>query len=200
MTLSRLWLPVVSLSIALSIALWTATVNAEDPKPAEKPADKPAAAAEPELTQEELEKRFEETLSGSEMIGSFTLTGAPSDQPLKEDKYTINKVKKLNNGYWLFDATIQYGGNNTRIPISLPVKWAGDTPVITVTNVLVPGMGTFSARVLIYKDQYAGTWSGGDHGGHMIGRIVKIGAEDSTAKSDEKKVSQKDEAKPGVTK
>ncbi|MBL9122701.1 MAG: hypothetical protein JNG90_03650 [Planctomycetaceae bacterium] len=185
MTLARL---VLMLGL-LTVAGWTSVAYSEDPQPA-TPAEQPAA--EPELTQEELEKRFEETLSGSQMIGSFTLTGGPADQPLKEDKYTINKVKKLKNGYWLFDATIQYGGNNTRIPITLPVKWAGDTPVITVTNVLVPGMGTFSARVLVYKDQYAGTWSGGDHGGHMIGRIVKLGAEESTAKSEEKKVSQKE--------
>lgn len=185
MTLARL---VLMLGL-LTFAGRTSVAYSEDPQPA-TPAEQPAA--EPELTQEELEKRFEETLSGSQMIGSFTLTGGPADQPLKEDKYTINKVKKLKNGYWLFDATIQYGGNNTRIPITLPVKWAGDTPVITVTNVLVPGMGTFSARVLVYKDQYAGTWSGGDHGGHMIGRIVKLGAEESTAQSEEKKVSQKE--------
>jgi len=182
-----LWL--VALVATLGIA---GNASAEDPKPA-TPAAPGAAVAEPELSQEELEKRFEELLSGSEMIGVFTATGQPTDKPINEDKYTINKVKKLNNGYWLFDATIQYGGNNTRIPISLPVKWAGDTPVITVTNVLVPGMGTFSARVLFYKDQYAGTWTGGNHGGHMYGRVVKIGSEKST--KSEEKTAAKEESK-----
>lgn len=156
-----------------------------------------AATAEEVPSQEELDKRFEETMSGVEMIGSFTVAGAPADQPLSEDKYTINKVKKLDNGLWLFDATIQYGGNNTRIPISLPVKWAGDTPVITVNNVLVPGMGNFNARVLIYKDQYAGTWSGGDHGGIMFGRIAKIGAEEKQA---DEKVSRQTPADPAAVK
>ena len=33
--------------------------------------------------------------------------------------------------------------------------------------------GKFTCRVLVYRDQYAGTWSGGDHGGHLFGRVVK---------------------------
>jgi hypothetical protein len=32
--------------------------------------------------------------------------------------------------------------------------------------------------VLIFGDQYAGTWSGGDHGGHLFGRIEKTPPED----------------------
>jgi hypothetical protein len=199
MTMDRPLLPVVlSLTVMFASALFASTAIADEPKPT-IPEQAPAATADEIPSQEELDKRLEETLSGVEMIGSFTVTGAPNDKPLNEDKYTINKVKKLNNGLWLFDATIQYGGNNTRIPISLPVKWAGDTPVITVNNVLVPGMGNFNARVLIYKDQYAGTWSGGDHGGHMFGRIVKIGAESAEKMADEK-VSQQKPAAPSVTK
>ena len=41
----------------------------------------------------------------------------------------------------------------------------------TLDDVMVPGFGTFTCRVMIDGDQYAGTWSGGDHGGHMFGRI-----------------------------
>lgn len=185
---------VTCLAVALSISV----ARGEEPK-TDAPATPPGATAEPELSQEELEKQFEETLTNCQMIGSFTLAGGPTDKPLNEDKYTINKVKKLKNGLWMFDSTIQYGGNNTRIPITLPVKWASDTPVITVTNILVPGMGTFSARVLVFKDQYAGTWSGGDHGGQMFGRIVKLGAEE-TADSNEKKISQQETAPPAAVK
>jgi hypothetical protein len=55
----------------------------------------------------------------------------------------------------------------------VPVKWAGDTPVISVTNFKVPTMGTYTARVMIYADHYAGTWDAGDHGGHMWGRVER---------------------------
>jgi len=34
-------------------------------------------------------------------------------------------------------------------------------------------MGTFTARVVLYRDQYAGTWSGEKSGGQMFGKIVK---------------------------
>jgi hypothetical protein len=50
-------------------------------------------------------------------------------------------------------------------------------PVISVTNVAFPGLGTYSARVVIYGDGYAGTWNGRDHGGQMFGRIVQKDAE-----------------------
>ncbi len=55
----------------------------------------------------------------------------------------------------------------------MQVKWAGDTPVITLDNVGMPGGGnSYSARVLIYDKTYAGTWSGGDHVGLLNGVIT----------------------------
>jgi len=121
---------------------------------------------------DELEKQFEEKLSGAVLVGSFNRADQP-DEPLREDRYTIDRVKKLQNEYWLFEARIQYEGRNLKVPMPLLVRWAGDTPVITVDQVLVPGLGVFTARVLIFDDQYAGTWSAGDHGGQMFGRIVR---------------------------
>lgn len=34
-------------------------------------------------------------------------------------------------------------------------------------------MGTYTARVVVYCGQYAGTWSGRNGGGKLFGRIVK---------------------------
>ena len=48
--------------------------------------------------------------------------------------------------------------------------------MIQVTDLVVPTLGTFSARVLIHGDQYAGTWSGKDHGGQMYGHIARAAA------------------------
>jgi hypothetical protein len=56
----------------------------------------------------------------------------------------------------------------------LPVKWAGDKPVIAMDNVKIIGLGTFSAHVVIDGKRYAGTWQHGKVGGHLYGAIVTI--------------------------
>jgi hypothetical protein len=131
------------------------------------------AAAKPAPSQEELEKQFADTMSGATLIGNFTIVGLKSDKPLREDRYTLGKVKKIKDDLWSFEARITYGDHDVKLPLALPVKWAGDTPVISVTDVTFPGLGTYSARVLVYRGWYAGTWHGGDHGGQMFGRIEK---------------------------
>ncbi|HEY2840186.1 MAG TPA: hypothetical protein VGJ26_13610 [Pirellulales bacterium] len=153
-------------------------------------AKKPDAAA-PKLDQAALEKEFAETMSGATLVGSFTVSGAP-EKKLTEEKYTISNCKKLENGLWNFETRIQYGGHDVTLPLALQVKWAGDTPVITLTDLPVPGLGTFTARVLVFRNEYAGTWSGGDHGGHLFGRIVKKGEplDPKPVAKDEKKAAK----------
>ena len=56
----------------------------------------------------------------------------------------------------------------------LPIKWAGDTPVISMDKLSIPGLGTFSAHVVIDDDKYAGTWKHGKAGGHLFGNIGRI--------------------------
>ena len=119
------------------------------------------------------EQRFQEMLSGVTLTGHFTITGEQESGTLREEKYTITKVTKLSGGYWLFFARIQYGGRDVTVPLKLEVKWADDTPIITLTDLELPQLGTFTARVIIYRGQYAGTWSSGKHGGHLFGIITK---------------------------
>lgn len=64
----------------------------------------------------------------------------------------------------------------------LEIKWAGDTPVITLTDLAIPGLGTFTARVVIYDNKYAGTWQHGQVGGSLFGRIEKVQQEKAEAK------------------
>ena len=174
------------LMVCLSVSLATRRAQAADQK---KPAPPNADQA---ADQEKLDQRFQQTLSGAVLSGSFTRSDQP-DRPLREDRYTIDRIKKLQNGYWLFDARIQYEGRDMKVPLPLLVRWAGDTPVITVDQVLVPGLGVFSARVLIFDHQYAGTWSAGDHGGLMFGRIVH---EPATEKKNEAAAPEGPEKKP----
>lgn len=52
------------------------------------------------------------------------------------------------------------------------VKWAGDTPVLIVDNLAVPGGATYSARVMFYGKTYSGSWTGGTHGGLLHGVVT----------------------------
>jgi hypothetical protein len=162
---------IVVILCAVSFVSWA---NAQATKPATTKAVK----------QEDLERQFAEMLSGSTLVGKFTEEKTPRPEPMKpaEDRYTLTKVQKLYGDNWLFVARIQYGEHDLSVPIMLPVKWAGDTPVITVTDAKIPGLGTYTARVMFYRDEYAGTWSGGNHGGHLWGRIERAKATTQPAK------------------
>jgi hypothetical protein len=119
----------------------------------------------------DLEKKFQETLSGVTLAGYSTRLNKPGVSG--EERYVIEKVAKMTGDLWLFHARLRFGAHDLPLPIPITVRWAGDTPVITLTDVSIPGLGTYTARVLIYRDQYAGTWSGKNEGGQMFGRLVR---------------------------
>ncbi len=133
-------------------------------------ADPPKAPVKATTDRAALEKAFAETMSGATMVGRFTTTGTKDDP--KEEKYTLGPVKKLKGDFWSFETRIQYGDHDVKLPLSIEVLWAGDTPVITLTEMEIPGMGKFTARVLVFKDHYSGYWDAGDHGGTLVGRIT----------------------------
>jgi hypothetical protein len=176
----------------------------QEATPAKQPADtRPAqrglplgaaATPKPKKTQAELEADFSKMLSGATLEGSFTMTGAGGDAArLSRDKYSLGDVKKLAGNIWLIHATIQYGGNNYNAPLPLPVVWAGDTPMIVVDEVTIPGHGTFTARVMFYDDHYAGYWKHGDRGGNMFG-VVNRGAADAALETTPEKAAAADKS------
>ena len=117
-----------------------------------------------------LEKEFQESLRDVVLEGQFTRDGK---EGLSQDKYTIEKVEKQSGDIWLFHTRIQYGGRDIKVPLPITIKWAGDTPVISVTDQSFAGQGPYSARVVLYRGQYAGTWGNKGGGGKMFGRILK---------------------------
>jgi hypothetical protein len=127
---------------------------------------------------EELERQFAETMSGATLVGHFTTSGKEAENP-KTERYALGKVSKLKDDLWQFETRIQYGDHDLKVPLAIDVLWAGDTPVISLTKLAIPGLGTFTARVLIYDDQYAGTWSAGDHGGQLFGKLETANKENS---------------------
>jgi hypothetical protein len=117
------------------------------------------------------EKEFQESMSGVNLKGHYARQNGAG---LSDDTYTIERVSKVKGDLWRFEARVQYGGRDLKMPIEMQVKWAGDTPVITMTDMPVAGMGSFTVRIVVYKGQYAGTWSSSKgHGGTMFGNIVK---------------------------
>jgi len=120
----------------------------------------------------ELERQFAERMRGSVLVGKFTIAGR-EDREASPDRYEISSVDKVGDDQWRFNARMQYGTVDVTLPIVVTMRWAGDTPIITMTDVTIPTLGTFTARVFFYGDRYAGTWQHDKVGGHMYGRIEK---------------------------
>jgi hypothetical protein len=122
------------------------------------------------LTQ--LERQFTDQMQNSALVGRFTVSGR-EDQPARPDRYDISSVEKVGDNRWRFNTRMRYGEVDVTLPIVVTMLWAGDTPMITLTDFTIPSMGTFTARVFFYGDRYAGTWQHGPVGGHMFGNIEK---------------------------
>jgi hypothetical protein len=148
-------LPVLLL---LSAAFWSLTAAARRDGQEEDP------------EQERREEAFAELLTGARLTG-WTTDDARPDAPPAKDSYTIARCEKADDGKWLFEAEV--GESGLKLPLYLPVVWAGDTPVITLDQFPVPQMGTFDARVLFHGESYAGIWRGEKHAGEIMGRIER---------------------------
>ncbi len=151
------------LTVCVSVVCFSSPLLAEQ---------KPAEQTKSTDRQAKLEAALAKMLSGATLEGSFTSTGAGGDPTkLSRDKYTLGKVTKVSGDVWQIPARIQYGDKDITLPIVLPIRWAGDTPVVTVDDLPMPGFGTVSARVMFFEGHYAGYWKHGDHGGNMFGVI-----------------------------
>ena len=120
------------------------------------------------------DRQFQQMMSGVTLVGRSTSWGREGLSG--EERYIIDKVSKVAGDTWLFQTRIKYGNTDVPVPIPITILWAGDTPVITLTDLTIPGVGTYTARVVIYRDQYAGTWSGKNVGGQLFGRVVREGS------------------------
>ena len=130
----------------------------------------PACGRKQADPQAALEQQFEQSMRGVTLVGQSTRAHKPG---VFDEKYRIDSVRKVAGDKWLFSARVLYEGKDFPVPVPLTLKWAGDTPVVTLTDLYIPGAGTFTARVLFYRGEYAGTWSGHGNGGQLWGKIVK---------------------------
>jgi hypothetical protein len=133
-----------------------------------------SAVAPASLT--DLERQFTAQMKDSSLVGQFTIDGR-EDRSGRPERYDISKVEKVGDDRWQFNARMRYAGIDVTLPVTVPMRWVGDTPMITLTDLTIPTLGTVSARVLFNGDRYAGTWQHGKVGGHMFGRIEKESAQ-----------------------
>ena len=139
------------------------------------------------------EKAFKKLLTKAKLVGNFTITGRDTDK-LATEEYTITRINKTpQKDLWVFMARVKYGKNDYTVPLTLNVKWADDTPMITLSDLTILGQGPFSARVLFHQNKYAGTWSHGEVSGHLFGTIEPAGDAKRTD-GEEKKEKEKDKS------
>lgn len=161
--------------VGLTLSAFTA--HSEEPK-----------QAAPPVEISELEKAFAASLSGAELVG-YSMRDNKDQGKVVPDRYTIEEAVKLDATHWRIKAGIKVGQVVLVFPLVLDVQWAGDTPVITLTDFAVGPLGTFTARVVFYRGRYAGTWSHGAKdggnavGGQIFGRIVPKGEKEPDAEA-----------------
>ena len=130
--------------------------------------EQPAAAA---MEMSPAEQAFQQSMTDVVLEGFFTVGDSTE---LHTDRYEITSVTKVKDGVWRFAARVQYNKKDFPVTLNVPVFFAGDTPVISLTRQGIQGTpGLFDTRLVIYKGGYAGTWGAGATGGKMFGNIVK---------------------------
>ena len=126
----------------------------------------------------DVERQFSERMRDVSLIGTFTVVGRETRDAggrggPRADRYDISSVEKVGENLWRFNAGMECCGVKGQIPIVIPMRFVGDTPMIMMTDTEIPGVGTFTVRLFFYGDTYSGTWQHGKVGGHMSGRIEK---------------------------
>ncbi len=140
----------------------------------------------------ERERAFAERMQSVDLVGHFTIEGldrieGPDEVEGAEDvrpdrnpeRYEIASVAKLEGegDRWRFDVRVVYMKVDVTLPVVVPIVWAGDTPMVSITDFAIPGLGEqFGARVLFHAERYAGTWDHGPYGGLMYGVIEPASA------------------------
>ena len=154
---------------------------AKDRQPPDTRLHDAAATVERSMTADraQLERDFAKTMSGATLRGHMGRRQKREIEAVSPDTpYRLGNVSKLDDqGHW----KLEYYIPGTDLLFDMPpvkVEWAGDLPVITISDMQINGKkGIFRARILIDGAEYSGTWSDGTSRGCLFGAIVHEGAE-----------------------
>ncbi len=118
----------------------------------------------------DLERDFAERMNNVVLVGTYSVDGLenPDGNP---ERYEIERVTKIDDTRWRFDTRMTYGTIDVTLPVAVPIVWAGDTPMVSITDFAIPPLGTFTVRVMFYANRYAGSWQHDEYGGLMYGTI-----------------------------
>lgn len=120
----------------------------------------------------DLEREFTDRMQNVALVGHFTIDGR-EEMGGQPERYELASVTKVGENEWRFDARITFGSTDVTVPVTVPIFWAGDTPMISITDFTIPQLGTFDTRLIFHDDRYAGSWQHGEFGGLMYGTIER---------------------------
>jgi len=133
---------------------------------------KPGPAAQKPLPVDP-EERFKALFTNAYLSGRWApLKDGALGEERSGDKYQIVSVTRGSGDNWTVNAKMKYRDQEIVMPIPVQMKFAGDTAILVVDNLVIPGGGTYSARLLIYERTYSGTWKGQRGGGMLYGVIT----------------------------
>ena len=98
----------------------------------------------------ERERAFAERMQNVDLVGHFTIEGIEGLEDVEgvsrdknPERYEIASVSKLEGegDRWRFDVRVVYMTVDVTLPVVVPIVWAGDTPMVSITDFELPGLG-----------------------------------------------------------
>ena len=131
----------------------------------------PLPPATPVPDQATLDKEFEKTMSGATLSGSFTVDGR---QDAAAQGREVHHHESEQASRWVLAVSESHSIRQARCQpgASAGSKMGWRHARHHAHRLHRAGFGKFTCRIMIYDDQYVGTWNGGDHGGKMFGRVL----------------------------
>jgi len=168
----------IPLFLALTVSVAGTRLFAQGQTPAEpakesKPESTTKTNSAPQSLPSDPEERFKVLFTKAYLSGRWAaLKDGQLGEERSGDKYNIVNVIKGSGDKWIVNARMKYGDREFPLPIPVQMKFVGDTAIMEVNDLAIPGGGTYTARVMIYERTYSGTWKGQRGGGMLYGTIT----------------------------
>ena len=91
------------------------------------------------------DRQVEQLLNGVTLVGRSTTTGR--DTLSSEERYVIEGVTRISGETWMVRSRFQYSGRDIPIVIPVQIRWAGDTPVLCLTDFAIQKLVEHSAEL-----------------------------------------------------
>lgn len=126
------------------------------------------------------ETSFERLLSGATLSGMLSAAGGEESRAAA---VLVQRLERTDAPHeWLLHVVVTPGGNGVECQVKCDVHWAGSTPVATVHEAEIPGIGTVNAKVLFHNCLFTGTWLHAGRKGQMWGEVVTCAPDETPPK------------------